>query len=285
MHKRSRVWVAVLATLFLGLLAACAPARPSPTPQIVIVTVTPQPTAVPTPPPSSTPVPVVTTAVPTPLPSPTPSPKPTEVPSEGPGTVVPPTPVPPTPEPSVSPVICDTVPIRGFGKVWAEHPEVPQGLGCPADYYYCAGGTCSGEQPMVSAVERFEHGTMIWVNRPTWEGSRWVYVLFDDGTYQRFPDAFVEGVDPESDPTIVPPAGLYQPTRGFGKVWREGTGAQVRERLGWAIEPEQGGDGAWQDFWRGSMYWIGPLDRIYVIYEYDVDYDPVHNYQEFKDTF
>lgn len=35
------------------------------------------------------------------------------------------------------------------------------------------------------------------------------------------PDNFVDGTDIESDPHIVPPAGRLQPTRGFGKVWRE----------------------------------------------------------------
>jgi hypothetical protein len=190
----------------------------------------------------------------------------------------------PTATPPVTGVICDDVPIRGFGLVWANHAEVKQGLGCPAGYYYCYAGNCSGEQPMVSAIQRFEHGTMIWVNRPTWEGTQWVYVLFEDGTYQRFLDTFQEG-DPESDPTIVPPAGLYQPIRGFGKVWREGTGAQVRERLGWALAPEQGGDGAWQDFERGSMYWIGPAGRIFAIYAYDANWNALRVYQEFEDKF
>jgi hypothetical protein len=45
-------------------------------------------------------------------------------------------------------------------------------------------------------------------------------------------------VDPESDPSIEPPPGRYQPIRGFGMVWREQPG--VRDRLGWAVEPETG---------------------------------------------
>ena len=36
----------------------------------------------------------------------------------------------------------------------------------------------------------------------------------------------------------MPPAGLYQPVRGFGLVWREETG--VRDRLGWALGEEAG---------------------------------------------
>jgi hypothetical protein len=47
---------------------------------------------------------------------------------------------------------------------------------------------------------------------------------------------------PETDPAFDPPAGsgFYQPKRGFGRVWREQPG--VRERLGWATDPEFGFD-------------------------------------------
>jgi hypothetical protein len=37
--------------------------------------------------------------------------------------------------------------------------------------------------------------------------------------------------------TALPPAGLIKPINGFGKVW--GNFASVRQRLGWAIGPEQ----------------------------------------------
>ena len=42
----------------------------------------------------------------------------------------------------------------------------------------------------------------------------------------------------------MPPAGLLQPIRGFGKIWRETSG--VRDKLGWATVPEQGFDTQWQ---------------------------------------
>jgi hypothetical protein len=41
-----------------------------------------------------------------------------------------------------------------------------------------------------------------------------------------------------SDPDIDPPPRLYQPVRGFGLLWREEPG--VRERLGWAVDREEG---------------------------------------------
>jgi hypothetical protein len=56
-------------------------------------------------------------------------------------------------------------------------------------------------------------------------------------------DSFEDG-DPERDETIIAPEGRFQPVRGFGQIWR--TNDQVRERLGWAIEPESGYDGMLQ---------------------------------------
>lgn len=85
------------------------------------------------------------------------------------------------------------------------------------------------------AEQLFEHGRMLWV-----ESQDLIYVLFDDGqTHRWYPylDVWEEGML-EIDPTIVPPAGYYQPSRGFGLVWREQP--YVRERLGWAVEVESG---------------------------------------------
>jgi hypothetical protein len=54
-----------------------------------------------------------------------------------------------------------------------------------------------------------------------------------------YADDWNEG-DPEDDPTLTPPDGLYQPVRGFGLVWR--TYSEVRDRLGWAVDQEVGFD-------------------------------------------
>ena len=70
-----------------------------------------------------------------------------------------------------------------------------------------------------------------------------IFVFYDTGQFVRYPDTWVEG-QPESDPDITPPAGLQQPIRGFGKLWREN--AQVRAGLGWALNAEAGFTGAWQ---------------------------------------
>jgi hypothetical protein len=84
---------------------------------------------------------------------------------------------------------------------------------------------------------------MLWVSGP-------IYVLFGDGRYQRFDDTFTPGVDQESD-SLVPPPGLLEPVRGFGKVWRSSPG--VRDSLGWGVAQESGGQATIQRFDRGWM--------------------------------
>jgi hypothetical protein len=92
------------------------------------------------------------------------------------------------------------------------------------------------------AVQHFERGVMIWTE---WEDR--IRVYYDDSqdvhlrSWSMHDNQWFEGM-PESDPTIAAPPGYYQPVRGFGKLWREGSelGTSIRERVGWAIEREYG---------------------------------------------
>lgn len=86
------------------------------------------------------------------------------------------------------------------------------------------------------AEQRFEEGWMFWL-QPV--GQLWVLTVDEDnrGVWSVYDDTFVEG-DAEIDPTIVPPEELYQPVRGFGKLWRENP--DVRDALGWAVDQELG---------------------------------------------
>jgi len=90
--------------------------------------------------------------------------------------------------------------------------------------------------PSKAAEQRFEHGTMVWVER---EDA--IYVLYSDPVYTtrwaRVEDRWEEGM-PVQDPELQPPEGLQQPRRGFGLVWR--AHPQVREQLGWAVDSETG---------------------------------------------
>lgn len=90
------------------------------------------------------------------------------------------------------------------------------------------------------AEQPFERGRMFWV-----QPKRQIWVLMEDpddpqrGTWRIYDDTFTEN-DPALDPDITPPdEGLYQPERGFGKLWRENEA--VRSALGWAVTPEEFG--------------------------------------------
>jgi hypothetical protein len=197
---------------------------------------------------------------------------------------------------------CQNVPIRGFGKVWADNSEVRDRLGCTYEH----------ERAVTVAHQYFQHGEMLDVIYRFGYGYngdyKTIYVLFDDNTVQRFEDTYVDG---QPEPEVLPPAGLYAPQRGFGRVWREGTGARVRERLGWATAPEsvavapnvpppvptavglptpppvpivQDGGGATQIFERGIMVHTGPqLKTIYTLYNetgygfYDITHWAAYN--------
>jgi hypothetical protein len=86
------------------------------------------------------------------------------------------------------------------------------------------------------AEQVFEHGRLFWVQP---REQIWVMIETGEkrGTWQVYEDSFIEG-EPETDPEIIPPDGMLQPERGFGKLWR--TTPAVREGLGWAVTPEFG---------------------------------------------
>ena len=111
-------------------------------------------------------------------------------------------------------------------------------LHCPDTWFFSpAPDECPSNPPILTdgAEVHFERGVMLWN-----KAEDRIYVLFNDRPYpdwQAFTDQWDEG-QPESDPSIEPPAGLYQPVRGFGLLWREQLG--VRGRLGWAVDTEVG---------------------------------------------
>jgi hypothetical protein len=143
---------------------------------------------------------------------------------------------------------CYTTPIRGFGKVWADHPSAQEYVGCPF---------AGGEKAMNFVAQRFEHGVILWLvglEYPA-DAQDQAYVLFeDDGTFIRVPVGW-EPQLPSPIPTPgVSPSQPLEPEGMLGEVWREGPA--VRSRLGLATEDEAWGTGAWQEFSRGWMFWI-----------------------------
>ena len=94
------------------------------------------------------------------------------------------------------------------------------------------------------AQENFQHGYMFWVS-----ATKEIRVLLPaantpagqpptTGEWRIYKDTYLDS-EPESDPALVPPsANLYQPRRGFGKLWR--TTDELRGALGWGTTPEFG---------------------------------------------
>lgn len=115
---------------------------------------------------------------------------------------------------------------------------------CPTVYFFDPTpdpAQCPGQITQRPAAEQqFEHGRMIWLDGSWLGDSEYptgvIFILYNDGTLKFFEDLWQEG-ELISDPTLVPPAGFYQPVRGFGRVWREE--AAVRDKLGWATAEEQ----------------------------------------------
>lgn len=148
---------------------------------------------------------------------------------------------------------------------------------CPDVWFFepaPSGCPVSAGVSTTAAVQYFEHGFMIWLDR-----LELIYVFHQDpatdkviDTYFTFTDPWESGM-PEDDPTISPPDGFYQPKRGFGMVWRgeiadETYDEQVRGLLGWATGPEY----AYEAYYQGntvgsypSAYILGPDGEIIVV--------------------
>ena len=90
-----------------------------------------------------------------------------------------------------------------------------------------------------------------------------IYGLGPDPPWFFTGDTWRDGDSP-SDPAIVPPPGLYQPERGFGKVWRERFG--VRETLGWATIEEKGFSAIIQEFSGGSVWRDAERDALVILF-------------------
>lgn len=116
--------------------------------------------------------------------------------------------------------------------------------------------------PRVSpaAFQIYEHGYMIWIG-----DTRTLYVLYygkdtNNGTFESFPEHWEEGM-PETDPKLVPPQGMFQPTRGGGLLWR--TNDKVRNGLGWGTFPPLGYMTVVAQ--QGDNLWFNGADRVFTL--------------------
>lgn len=122
--------------------------------------------------------------------------------------------------------------------------QIAIGVGCGAYEWFFQPAPENGcpssnglEQQIVT--QPFERGRMFRLGE-----TNQIFVLFDEPqtieetsniAWIVLDDTFTDA-EPAEDPAIIPPAGFYQPTRGFGKVWREVP--NLRDRLGWGVAPQ-----------------------------------------------
>jgi DNA-binding beta-propeller fold protein YncE len=155
--------------------------------------------------------------------TPTPARPPTRVPS-------------PTPFPAGTPPAGFYRPKGRWAELWASNAPLRQALGWATE---------AQPREIPLAHQLFERGAMVWR-----EDTLRIYVLYADGSWADYADTWT-AEQPESDPGIVPPQGLVQPKRGFGKVWR--TEPDVRARIGWAMQEEKGLRSAVQAYEHGQL--------------------------------
>jgi hypothetical protein len=148
------------------------------------------------------------------------------------------------------PTSCGIQPGGGFATVFTNDAAIQQQLGCPVTYHFSA----------ASASQIFERGVMIWLDGLP----NGIIVLTMDGRSQRYEDTYDASVDPVSGGE-TPPAGLQEPVRGFGKVWR--TFPDVRNGLGWALTAETATQANVQSFQRGRMVFLPTRGDILVFTE------------------
>ncbi len=150
---------------------------------------------------------------------------------------------------------CASGPPMPFTPIWQNFAQAQALMRCPV----------GGPSEVGGVWQFYEHGAMFWR-----QSDRSIFVMSELGIRQgqptdrwwRIDDTWQEG-EAESDPGLQPPAGLRQPVRGFGKVWRNN--AFVREGVGWATSDEIGTTSVWQQFDGGWMM-TGPNGApIYVM--------------------
>jgi hypothetical protein len=249
----------IAVALVLWLVTGCGLLEPPKTATPIFVTATPLPVTPSEVPPTveSTPLfgPTVdvagTAVVQFAAPTSTPTPQDTKPPSLTPSFTITYTETPESTRRAVSVATCTSAPSGGFATIFSRDPALQQALGCAV----------SGAIPINSATQDFESGRMIWASQLGEIPREVIYAVYNSGTYQRYDDTWVEGVDPMA-PADSPPAGRNVPARGFGKVWSNNPA--VKNGLGWALNTEFGTGAQMQRFERGEMIYIASLNQTYV---------------------
>ncbi len=141
---------------------------------------------------------------------------------------------------------------NGFTTLFQRDKALQAALGCPQ----------SSPVAISSATLAFDNGTMLWASALADQPRKVIYALFNNGTYQRYDDTWIENVDPATTGDN-PPAGRKAPIRGFGKVWHNNPTA--RSGLGWALGDEAGTSAQIQRFERGELIYVASTNQTYIL--------------------
>lgn len=95
---------------------------------------------------------------------------------------------------------------------------------------------CPGQTTAATAIGQNFEGGRAYLYQTGSGGT--IYVIFNDGTWQTYPNTW-DASQPADDPSIVAPPDFFKPTGALGKLWRD----QLRNRLGWAYQPESSFNG------------------------------------------
>ncbi len=150
-------------------------------------------------------------------------------------------------------------PDHWFGKLWNDNPRVAQAIGKAIE----------GLQTLEMTEQYFENGFML-----TWKGANRIWVLYEGGQSQNFPDTWRPG--DVSNRELPVPNNKFEPTDRFGKIWW-GLGGPG-SKLGWATTDIRTFWGNYQKEERGFMVRIvrpqsenadpnTDLKWLYVIYD------------------
>jgi len=141
---------------------------------------------------------------------------------------------------------------------------------CATSFFFTTTSLFCPNEPAQSswaAEQVFEGGRMLWLEQGSlvdaqYKGQSLIFVLYTSGNSWELYVATWTPTEPDSDPSIVPPQGLYQPIRGFGKIWRNNP--QIQKRLGWALVNERGFETLYQRVsgidWDNQCHYLSTVD-------------------------
>lgn len=156
---------------------------------------------------------------------------------------------------------CPILPISGFGSVYNSSSAIASKIGCATE----------PQRQITEAYLTFEHGFMFYEQDTD---QIWVFYGQLSGSWQVYQNTWNSSMP--SGHGLNPPKGLYEPMRGFGKIWYDNN---LQSSLGWATQPSESSTalGAAEKFANGLMLFNPNLDvngakRIYVLYNSDATF-------------